>query len=53
MVSLSEPNIKQTLNLRSIKHFRIACLFLNDIWTAGREEREQESAKIRQHKVRR
>ena len=32
MVSFSEPRVNQTLNLRSIKHFRIAWLFLIDVW---------------------
>ena len=31
MVSFSEPSVNQTLDLRSIKHFRIAWLFLIDI----------------------
>ena len=32
MVSFSEPSVNKTLNLRSIKHFRIAWLFLIDVW---------------------
>ena len=32
MVSFSEPSENQTLNLRSIKCFKIAWLFLIDIW---------------------
>ena len=31
MVSFSEPSVYQTLNLRSMKHFRITWLFLIDI----------------------
>ena len=31
-VSSSEPSVNQTLDLRSIKHFRIAWLVLIDIW---------------------
>ena len=30
--SFSEPSVNQTLNLRSIERFRIAWLFLIDIW---------------------
>ena len=32
MVLSSEPSVNQTLHFRSIKHFRIAWLFLIDIW---------------------